>query len=384
MKFSREIGESLTLKFGQIARDLQSKGHDIISMAVGEPNFETPAFLKEALFRAVNEGYTHYSNSQGLMALREAIVGDLNARYFSDYKSEDVMITPGVKSALHLSLSAILEPGDEVIILSPYYVSYPPLIKIAEPEAKIIDVPVNEDHTIDLLSLSKAFNERTKCIIVNSPSNPSGKMMSQQEITTIIQLAKQYDSYILSDEIYEKLVFNGQVFHSFLGRGADERLIYTNGYSKSYCLTGWRIGYVVAPSEVMNKMLKLQQNINTNTNTFVQKAVLSIYQQPHDHLSDYLVKLEARMRRLHQFIRNSKLMKGQMPEAGFFYFVDISASGLTSLDFAEKLIKTTGIVVTPGIGFGPHFDQFVRFSLAIDDATLDKVLDKLAAFEASF
>ena len=384
MKFSKEIGESLTLKFGQLARDLAAEGKEIISMAVGEPNFKTPSYIEEALIEALKEGHTHYSNSQGLVELREYIAKDINERYKTSFSHLDVIVTPGVKSGLHLALSSILEPGDEVIIFSPYYVSYPPLIKIAEPETKIIDIPVDQNNNLDLVKLEQVISNKTKCVIVNSPSNPTGKIITRQEIAAIIKLAKRYNTYILTDEIYDKLLYKDKEFYSFLGQNADELVIYANGYSKSYCLTGYRIGYVIAPPLVLEKMLKLQQNINTNTNTFVQKGVVSIYQNKMTHLEDYLIELEARVNKLDTFIQSSKLFKGQAPEAGFFYFVDISASHLSSLAFAELLIKETGIVVTPGSGFGPHFDSHVRFSLAVSNEVLDKVISKLKTFEDNF
>ena len=381
MKFSKEIGESLTLKFGQIAKDLASQGKDIISMAVGEPNFSTPKFIEEATIKALKDGYTHYSNSQGLIELRNYIAQDINNTYKTHYAASDVIVTPGVKAGLHLALSAILEPGDEVIIISPYYVSYPPLIKIAEPDADIIDVPLDKNNNIDLIALEKAFTPKTKCIIMNSPNNPTGKIITEQEIEQIISFARKFNSFILTDEIYDKLLYKNHHFYSLVGRGVDDLVIYANGYSKSYCLTGWRIGYVVAPKLVLEKMLKLQQNIHTNVNSFVQKGVCSIYENATTHLDLYLPELEARVNKLDNFLKKSKIMKGVKPEAGFFYFVDISRSNLTSLDFAELLIKETGIVVTPGIGFGPLFDNHVRFSLAVDNHTLDLVLSKLRKFE---
>ena len=384
MKFSKEVGDSITLKFGQLARDLAAEGKEIISMAVGEPNFMTPKYIEEATIKAIKDGYTHYSDSQGLSELRIHIAEQLNKNFQTKYSKNDVIVTPGVKSGLHLALSAILEPEDEVIIFSPYYVSYPALIKISEPDARIIDVEVDKHNNIDLVRLEQAFNQKTKCIIVNSPSNPTGKIITETEIKKIIELACKYGAYILSDEIYDKLLYKNQTFTSFLGQNADEIVIYTNGYSKAYAMTGYRVGYVVAPKQVMNKMLKLQQNINTNTNTFVQKGACAVYENEPTHLEGYLGELEARVNKLENFLKKSKLMKGIKPEAGFFYFVDISASKLTSLEFAERLIKDTGIVVTPGIGFGEKFDNHVRFSLAVDNQTLDKVLAKLRHFEKEF
>lgn len=385
MKFSQEIGDSLTLKFAQIARDLVKEGKEVVSMAVGEPNFTTPKYIEEATIKALKDGYTHYSNSQGLPELRDLITKDINKKYHFDYTSRDVIVTPGVKAGLYLTLASILEPGDEVIIISPYYVSYPAIIKISEPDAKIVDIPVKADYSLDLNKLTKAFNEKTRCIIVNTPNNPSGKLLTKEEVKKIVELALQYNVYILADEVYDQLVFKPEMFYSFLEEKACKNLlIYTNGYSKSYCLTGWRIGFVFAPPYVLDRMLKLQQNINTNTNTFIQKGVCSIYEHEPDHLISYRKELLNRIKILDRFIQQSSLFKGVKPEAGFFYFVNISKSGLKSTEFAIKLMEETGVVVTPGIGFGPGFDDYVRMSLAIDDKTLEIVLTKLVTFENIF
>ena len=384
MEFSKEMGESLTLKFSELARKYKDEGKETISMAVGEPNFHTPDYIKKATIDAINNNLTKYSSSRGLFPLRDAVVKDLNERFKTDYGASNVLITPGVKSSLHLALASVLLPQDEVIVLSPYYVSYPAIIKIAEPKSKITYIPSLENGRLDLGLISGAFNKNTKVIIVNSPSNPAGIVLNEEEIETIITLAKKYNTYILSDEIYDKLVFDGVEFNSFLGRGVKDLLIYTNGYSKSYAMTGFRIGYTVAPSEVIEKMLKLQQNINTHTATFTQYGALSTYENEPTHLKPYLKDLQYRVNKLDDYIKNSKLFSGNKPESGFFYFVNIKNTGLSSVDFALKLLEETGIVVTPGIGFGEHYDDHVRFSLAVDNDVLDKVIAKLTSFEKQF
>ncbi|NLI94643.1 MAG: aminotransferase class I/II-fold pyridoxal phosphate-dependent enzyme, partial [Erysipelotrichaceae bacterium] len=298
MEFSKEIGESLTLKFSELARKYKDEGKEIISMAVGEPNFHTPDYIKKATIDAINNNLTKYSSSRGLFPLRDAVVKDLNERFKTDYGASNVLITPGVKSSLHLALASVLLPQDEVIVLSPYYVSYPAIIKIAEPKSKITYIPSLENGRLDLGLISGAFNKNTKVIIVNSPSNPAGIVLNEEEIETIITLAKKYNTYILSDEIYDKLVFDGVEFNSFLGRGVKDLLIYTNGYSKSYAMTGFRIGYTVASSEVIEKMLKLQQNINTHTATFTQYGALSTYENEPTHLKPYLKDLQYRVNKL--------------------------------------------------------------------------------------
>lgn len=384
MKFSKEIKESLTLKFGQIARELISQGENVISMTVGEPDFKTPSYVEEATIEALKTGYTKYSNSQGLLELRTLIKENLNNEYNCSYDESNIIVTPGVKSGLHLALCSILEPNDEVIIMGPYYLSYPPLIKIAEPDAIIKDVPFKKDGKVNLELLAKTFNNKTKAILVNTPSNPTGKVLTLDEVNFIIALAKKYNTYIISDEIYDKLVFKEYTFHSFLGKNISDLLIYANGYSKSYSMTGYRLGYIVAKEDIIKKLLLLQQNINTNTNTFIQKGACSIYLNKETHLENYLIILKKRVAKFSNFLKTSKLFSGYEPEAGFYYFVDISKTKLNSEQLTEKLIKDAKIVVTPGIGFGENYDDYIRFSLAVSDETLDLAIKNLIVFEKNF
>lgn len=384
MRFSKEIKESLTLKYGQLARELREKGHNVISMTVGEPNFKTPQYVVDSVVKYLNEGYTTYSDSQGILPLRKLISNDLNNLYNTNTTSDNVIVTPGVKSGLHLALTTILKPDDEVIIMSPYYLSYPPLIKISEFDSKIIDIPFLSDGTVDQSSLKKAFNNKTKCIIVNSPSNPTGKILTKDEIDLIITLSKKHNTYILTDEIYDKLIFDGYKFESFLGKGADDLVLYANGYSKSYAMTGYRLGYVVAPVDIIKKMIILQQNINTNPNTFIQWGAKSIYKNEETHLKPYLKELQNRFKIFEKYLDESKLFTGIKPESGFYYFLNISKTNLTSEELTEKLIKEALIVVTPGVGFGEKFDNYIRLSLAISDEDLLVAIKRLKEFEDNF
>lgn len=382
MKFSNEIGESLTLKFAESARELIAQGDKILSMGLGEPNFETPKYVIDSTIDALKQGYTHYSSPQGLLELRKLISQDTNTRFMTKYNANDVIVLPGVKAAIFYTLASILEPDDEVIIISPYYVSYPAMIKIAEPTAKIIDVPLDKNFELDIEVLEKAFSNNTKCIVVNSPNNPSGNILTKSELSKIADLALKFDAYIISDEVYDKLVFTDNIFTSFLEiKDITERLIVANGYSKSYGLTGWRIGYAIAPKLVMDKMIKIHQHVNTNTNTFVQKGVCSIYLNDEMHLKPYLEELENRMNIFDEFIQKSKNLSGLKPVGGFFYFANIAKTKLDSNSFCVKLLEETKIATTPGIAFGPKWDNCVRFSLAIDIEKLNIAIDLLEKFD---
>lgn len=375
MKFSKEIEESLTYKFAQTANEMKAKGREILSLGLGEPDFKTPDYVTEATIKAMQDGYTHYSSTQGWPELRKMIAEDCNRAYGSDYTMNDVIVTPGIKAAVYFSLAAVLEPGDEIILISPYYVSYPAMVKLAEPTAKIVNVTLRKDFTLDKEKLKEAFNSHTKAILINSPNNPTGMVLSKDEVGLIVELALENDVYIISDEVYEKLVYRNSRHTSFgLYPQIKDRLIICNGYSKSHAMTGWRLGYAIGVHNVIAKMNKLQQHINTNTCTFIQVGACSIYQNEPIHIAPYVKELEKRIDYFDTELNKMEYFNGVRPRAGFFYFADISSTGVDSNAFCADLLKKTGIASTPGIAFGPEWDSYVRFSIAVPMATLQKAV----------
>ncbi|MBK5261005.1 MAG: pyridoxal phosphate-dependent aminotransferase [Peptostreptococcaceae bacterium] len=375
MHFSKEVGESLTYKFAQTANEMKAQGYEIISLGIGEPDFETPQYVIDATIKAMNDGFTHYSATQGILELRGLISDNTNKEYGSNYAAADVIVTPGIKSSVFFALCALLEPGDEVIIISPYYVSYPAMVKLAEPTAIIKYVNLDKDFALDIDSLYKVINTKTKCILLNSPHNPTGMVFSKEEVETVVKLAVENDFYIISDEVYEKLVYNGQVHISF-GKYPEikDRLVICNGYSKSHAMTGWRLGYGIGARSVIAKMNKLQQHINTNTCTFIQKGACSIYANEPVHIRPYVEELEKRIDYFNENINHLPYASGVMPKAGFFYFIDISKTGLDSNTFCSDLLRKTGIASTPGIAFGVDWDDYVRFSFAVPISTLERAI----------
>lgn len=375
MHFEKEVGESLTYKFAQAAGEMRAQGREIISLGLGEPDFETPDYVMEATMEAMKNGFTHYSATQGLLELRELIVKDCNKSYDADYTLNDVIVTPGIKAAVYFALAAILEPGDEVILISPYYVSYPAMVKLAEPTAKIVSVTLTKEFKLDTDTLSRAFNSKTKAILVNTPNNPTGMIFSKEEVELIIKLAKKNDAYIISDEVYEKLIYSGSQHTSF-GNYPDikDKLIIANGYSKSHAMTGWRLGYAIGAHDIIVKMNKLQQHINTNTCTFIQKGACSIYKNEPVHIASYVKKLEQRINYFDDELNKLDYISAIRPKAGFFYFVNISPTGTDSNSFCADLLKKTGIASTPGIAFGSEWDSYVRFSIALPMEMLERAV----------
>lgn len=381
MHFEKEVGESLTYKFAQAAGEMRAQGKEIISLGLGEPDFKTPDYVVEATMKAMQDGFTHYSATQGWPELRKLIAEDCNKIYGSEYTMNDVIVTPGIKSAVYFSLAAILEPGDEIILISPYYVSYPAMVKLAEPTAKIVNVTLAKDFTLDAEKLKAAFNKNTKAILINTPNNPTGMVLSKEEVELVVKLAIENDAYIISDEVYEKLVYSGHKYTSFgLYQEIKDRLIICNGYSKSHAMTGWRLGYAIGAHDVIAKMNKLQQHINTNTCTFVQVGACSIYKNELVHIKPYVDELEARISYFDAELNKLPYITGVKPKAGFFYFIDISAVGVDSNTFCADLLKKTGIASTPGVAFGPEWDDHVRFSIAVPMSTLERAVELMKGY----
>ena len=381
MHFEKEVGESLTYKFAQAAGEMRAQGKEIISLGLGEPDFKTPDYVMEATMKAMQDGFTHYSATQGWPELRKLIAEDCNKNYGSAYTMNDVIVTPGIKSAVYFSLAAILEPGDEIILISPYYVSYPAMVKLAEPTAKIVNVTLAKDFTLDAEKLKAAFNKNTKAILINTPHNPTGMVLSKEEVELVVKLAVENDAYIISDEVYEKLVYSGHKHTSFgLYQEIKDRLIICNGYSKSHAMTGWRLGYAIGAHDVIAKMNKLQQHINTNTCTFVQVGACSIYKNEPVHIKPYVDELEARINYFDTELNKLPYITGVKPKAGFFYFIDISAVGVDSNTFCADLLKKTGIASTPGVAFGPEWDDHVRFSIAVPMSTLERAVELMKGY----
>ena len=382
MFFSKEVGESLTYKFAQTANEMRAHGREIISLGLGEPDFETPQYVKDATIKAMNDGFTHYSATQGLPDLRKYIASDYNKNHGCDYSLNNVIVTPGIKAAVFFALCSVLEPDDEIIMISPYYVSYPAMVKLAEPNAKIVYVSLRKDFTFDINALINAFTPKTKAILINTPHNPTGMMLSKEETDVVVDLAKKHNSFIIADEVYEKLIYSGNIHYSFADyHDAQDLVIICNGYSKSHAMTGWRLGFAVGPENVIKKMNKLQQHINTNTCTFIQKGACSIYENEANHILPYVKQLEDRIVYFHKETNSLNYMKGFAPKAGFFYFVDISKTGLDSNTFCSRLLKATGIASTPGLAFGSEWDDHVRFSIAVPKATLERAIALMMNFD---
>ncbi len=382
MHFTSDVKEALNHKYSDMANEMIKQGKDIVSLCVGEPDMKVPDYVIEGIYMAMKDGKTHYSNSMGVLELREAIVADLNKQYGCEYTSDEICIAPGVKPASYFALSCLLEPNDEVVIISPYYLSYPSNIALAEPSAKINVVDLNDDLSLNIEALDKAVNDNTKCILVNSPNNPSGSMFSIDDVKGICDIAlKHPNTHIISDEVYDRLVYDGEVHHSFLSqKNIKDRLVLVNGYSKSHAMTGFRLGYALANKKLVKKMALFAQQTITNTSTPLQYGALEIYKHEWDHIKPYCKSLEERMTYFHKEINKHPYFSGRCPRCSFYYWINISASKMDSITMCNKLLNDVGVVATPGVTFGDKWDNYIRFSIASNIATLKKAIDRIRDF----
>ena len=382
MHFTSDVKEALNHKYSDMANEMIKQGKDIVSLCVGEPDMKVPDYVIEGIYKAMKDGKTHYSNCQGIIELRQAIVSDLNKVYGCDYTSDEICIAPGVKPASYFALSCLLEPNDEVVIISPYYLSYPSNIALAEPTSKIKVVDLDDDLSLNLEALDKAVNDNTKCILVNTPNNPTGCMLSKKEVKGICDIAlKHPNTYIISDEVYDRLVYEGERHHSFLSeRKIKDKLVLVNGYSKSHAMTGFRLGYALCNKKLAKKMALFAQQTITNTSTPLQYGALEIYNHDWDHIKPYCKSLEERMTYFHNEINKHPYFEGRLPRCSFYYWVNIEKSGKTSIEMCDELLNKAGVVATPGVTFGEKWDNYIRFSIASNMNVLKKAIDRIRDF----
>ena len=382
MHFTSDVKEALNHKYSDMANEMIKHGKDIVSLCVGEPDMKVPDYVIEGIYKAMKGGLTHYSNCQGIIELRQAIVSDLNKVYGCDYSADEICIAPGVKPASYFALSCLLEPNDEVVIISPYYLSYPSNIALAEPTSKIKVVDLDDDLSLNLEALDKAVNDNTKCILVNTPNNPAGCMLSKKEVEGICDIAlKHPNTYIISDEVYDRLVYEGERHHSFLSeRKIKDKLVLVNGYSKSHAMTGFRLGYALCNKKLAKKMALFAQQTITNTSTPLQYGALEIYNHDWDHIKPYCKSLEERMTYFHNEINKHPYFEGRLPRCSFYYWVNIEKSGKTSIEMCDELLNKAGVVATPGVTFGEKWDNYIRFSIASNMDVLKKAIDRIRDF----
>jgi aspartate aminotransferase len=381
--WATHVSPSPTLAIDAKAKALAASGVDVCNFTAGEPDFDTPEHIKEACIAALRAGKTKYSPTPGIPPLRQAIADRYKAEYGLDVATAQVVVSPGGKFSCYLGALAVCSPGDEVIIPAPYWVSYPEMVKLAGAVPKFVLADDRTGFRMTPAMLEAAITPRTRMMFINSPSNPTGAVYSRAELEAIVAVAVKHGLYILSDEIYEHLVYDGvrPTCLATLGKEVEARTIIVAGFSKTYAMTGWRIGTVVAPKAIATAMIELQSQMSSNVNTFAQFGALAALTEKEKTAAALRGMLEA-------FDRRRKLMHAgltaipgitcQFAEGAFYLFPNISSFGVDSLEFSDRLLEAEKIAVVPGSAFGA--EGYMRVSYATSDETIKKGLERLARF----
>jgi len=360
--------------------DLAAKYDDAIKLTLGEPNFDTPANIKQAAKKAIDDGYTHYNPNAGLFELRE-VVADYYKKYSMQYSFDNVMVTVGALEALTLSLMTTVDPGDEVIVPDPCFPNYIGQIMLAG--AIPVSVPVYEenDFKIRARDIKRAVTPRTKGIVLNSPSNPLGSVLDRDEIARIAQVAEENDLLVYSDECYERLLYDGQEYFSMAQLPqALKRVLVINSLSKTYAMTGWRIGFVVGSQEIISNMPKIQEGIVSCVSTFTQKAAIEALTGPQTAVDDMVANYRRRRDILIDGLNGIPGFKCNKSPGSFYAFANIKEFGKTSMEFAEELIRGARVVTVPGSAFGKMGEGYLRLVFANSDENLKEAVSRISNY----
>jgi len=372
-----DIGESVTLEITSKAKKMVREGIDVVSFAAGEPDFDTPGFIKEAAIKAIKEGFTKYTPSSGMLELREAISKKFKKDNNLDYSPAQIVVSNGAKHSLFNIFQAICEKGDEVIIPAPYWLSYPAMVNLAEAKSVFIKTGRENNFKITGKDLAAGITKNTKCLILNSPSNPTGSVYGLEELEVIARLAVKHKFFVISDEIYEKLVYDDRPYVSIgsLGKDIHDLTITVNGVSKSYSMTGWRIGYAAGSIEIMKAIANVQSHATSNPCSISQKATLAGLEGDQKFILDMRAEFQKRRDLMVSRISKMNNISCIKPEGAFYIFCDISKLKEGSVRIANRLLEEAGVAVIPGEPFGA--DSFIRLSFATSVAAINKGLDRI-------
>lgn len=369
----QSIEESATLKMTNLANELKREGHDVISFSLGEPDFETPKNITDAAMESLRRGDTHYSPSVGIPELRLAIAEKLNKENYLNIEPSHVIVTPGAKQAVFETILAVLENGDEAILFDPAWVSYDPCIKIAG--GRTVFAPLDPENDFNPTDVAGYITSRTKLIVVNSPSNPTGGIFSKDAMKEIADLAIDHNITVLSDEIYEKIIYDKEHFSIGSLPGMEDRTITINGFSKAYAMTGWRLGYLATSHKLYMSMSKLQSHSVSSATTFVQWAGVEALKGDQSFIPEMVAEFKARRDMLVEGLNNMGI-KCNYPSGAFYAFADVSEYG-NGDDVCEKLLTEAYVAATPGSAFGPNSMDFIRFSYATSRERIQTALERI-------
>ena len=378
------ISPSPTLAVDSKAKELKAKGEDVCGFGAGEPDFDTPEFIKEACIKAIQDGKTKYAPAPGIMPLREALAEKYRSENgIADVQPSQIIVSPGGKYSCYLAILAVCGEGDEVIVPAPYWVSYPEMVKMAGAKPVTVFAGQESGFKVSPEQIEEAITPNTKLLILNSPSNPTGAIYQPEEIEAIVELAIKKDFLIMSDEIYEYLLYDG-VTHkspaSFSSEAAD-RVITVAGFSKTFSMTGWRLGTLLAPAPIAKAVASIQSQTSSNATTFAMYGALAAMENPEKSkaaIDEMLVHFDRRRIKLLDGLNAIDGITCARAQGAFYLFPNISSFNMDGNDFASKLLEDEKVAVVPGEGFGAP--GYMRLSYATSDEVIEKGLDRLANF----
>jgi aspartate aminotransferase len=384
--WARNVSPSPTLAIDAKAKALQAAGEDVCGFAAGEPDFDTPEHIKEAAIAALKAGKTKYAATPGIPELRKAIAERYAAEYGFTVAPEQVVVSPGGKFNCYLGVLATCSPGDEVIVPAPYWVSYPEMVKLAGATPKFVLADDKTGFRLTPQMLEAAITPKTRLVILNSPSNPTGAVYSRAELEAIVAVAVKHNLYILSDEMYEHLVYDGAkpTCVATLSEEAKARSIIVAGFSKTYAMTGWRIGTTVAPTPIAKAIAELQSQMTSNVTTFGQYGALAALKEKEKTaaaLKAMMAAFDRRRKFLHTELNKIPGITCLLAQGAFYLFPNISSFGLKDTDFCTRLLETEKVAAVPGSSFGA--EGYLRLSYATSDEIIRKGVERLARFCAT-
>ena len=388
-KKAEDISPSITLAITAKAKELKESGVDVISFGAGEPDFNTPSNIIEAAYKAMKEGKTKYTATSGIKELKEEICKKFLRDNGLKYDLDQIIVCTGAKQCLADAFMAILNEGDEVIIPTPYWVSYPELVKIAGGVPVFMEGSIENHFKYEIEKLENIVTSKTKAIIINSPNNPTGTIYNKEELLELAKFAENHNLIIIADEIYEKLIYDGERHISIasLTDYAYNNTIVINGLSKAAAMTGWRIGYAAANKEIIKLMTSIQSHMTSNTNSITQYAAIEALSNAEDSLNKMVKEFDNRRKYMIKRLDSIKGINYILPKGAFYIMVNVSGvygksineEKITdSLSFSKELLKEENVAVIPGIGFG--LDDYIRLSYATSMENIESGIDRIEKF----
>lgn len=381
---TQNIAASLTVAIDTMAKQMIADGKDVVSLGAGEPDFPTPEPIRAAACKAINDGKTRYTAPVGILEVREAVADKLRTENGLDYDASQIIMTSGAKHAIFNALAALINPGDEIIIPAPYWVTYPELVKWLGGTPVIVNTTIESGFKLSPEALRNACTDKTKAIILNNPCNPTGATYTKQELAGLAEVIVEKDIYCISDEVYEYFVYNTEFCSAAAFPGMPERTIVVNGFSKSHCMTGWRIGYDAAPAPIAKIIGKIQGQATHHPSNVAQYAALGALQMDKSHVNEMLAAFKRRRDYMVSQVSEIVPEPVRAPEGAFYLFAPVSAfygkstpSGKViggSVELCSYLLESEGLAIVPGAAFGD--DNCVRFSYAASDSTLQQACER--------